>query len=392
MKKSFLSIAIASALLSACGGSGTVRNPQADAFADRCTVERTGEKRYLLDDGSSNSIAYLQYIHNDTLPLFSFLNTYSNSIYLYDAKEGTLLDTIFFEKEGADGVGEIQGYCYHNADSIYVYAYGSGRVQRADRSGKVAKHHRLFDPDAIAEDTTQFLTSPYAETRTPLLYRDGKLIMSGGFFAETTLERADNTFVTLLYDEARAKVNYANPYPEQYRKYDWGGGFFYRQPSVALAGTGELLISFPADHRLWRYNLQTGVRDSLYAGSRVIKEIAPFSTEKKMFPDDVPEHLFSEWYYSQSSYEGIYTDPYKQLYYRIARLPNASHRAGTFNDKPVVVIVLDRELNYLGEEQLPSGVAYDTFNAYVSPEGLHIHIRDAQDAEHLIFYTYNAKL
>lgn len=390
MKKASISIALLTLLLISCGG-GNVRNNRAKEFKNQCTLERTGEKVYPLDKNTSGNIEYLQYIANDSLLRFSFLNSHTNSIYLHDAESGKLLNIVEFDKEGANGVGSIQGYCYHNDDSIFVYAYGSGMVHLANNQGEVITTYPMFDAEAILNDTTKFLTSPYVESRLPMLYREDKLIMGGGFLAETTLEKADNTFVTLMYDVVNRTAAYANSYPEQYRKYDWGGGFFYRQPSMAMTPEGRLLISFPADHNLWNYDPVTQKRDSLYAGSRLIEKIVPFGTEKKKFPDEVPEQRLSDWYYSQPSYESIFADPYKHLYYRIARLPNAEHRPATLNDKPVVVIVLDKDLNYLGEDLLPEGVPYDTFNAYVSPEGLNIRIWN-NDEDHLTFYTYNAKL
>ena len=54
-------------------------------------------------------------------------------------------------------------------------------------------------------------------------------------------------------------------------------------------------------------------------------------------------------------------------------------------------MVVYEQLNYIGEELLPEGLSYDTFNSYVSPEGLHIHIRNPEDEDHLTFYTYNMK-
>lgn len=390
MKKASISVALLALLLISCGG-GDVRNHRAKEFENRCTLERTGEKVYPLDKNTSGNIEYLQYIGNDSVLRFSFLNSHTNSIYLHDAESGKLLNIIEFDKEGANGVGSIQGYCYHNDDSIFVYEYGSGMVRLANNQGEVITAYPMFDAEAILNDTTKFLTSPYVESRLPMLYREDKLIMGGGFLAETTLEKADNTFVTLMYDVVNRTAAYANSYPEQYRKYDWGGGFFYRQPSMAMTPEGRLLISFPADHNLWNYDPVTQKRDSLYAGSRLIEKIVPFGAEKKKFPDEVPEQRLSDWYYSQPSYESIFADPYKHLYYRIARLPKAEHRPATLNDKPVVVIVLDKDLNYLGEDLLPEGVPYDTFNAYVSPEGLNIRIWN-NDEDHLTFYTYNAKL
>ena len=82
MKKFIIPISVGLVLLSSCSRN-TVRNTQADDFIDRCSVVKTGEKIFPVDDNTSTNFDYLQYIHNDTLPMLSLLNTYSNSIYLY---------------------------------------------------------------------------------------------------------------------------------------------------------------------------------------------------------------------------------------------------------------------------------------------------------------------
>lgn len=378
-------------LFCSCGCKSSY-NAKAGKLKDICSVEKTGEKMFVLDENTSNSITFLQYVQDDTLRRLSFLNTYSNSIYLYDDVSGKFLDSIRFDKEGSDGVGEIQGYCYHNDDSIFIYPYAAGRVYLANNKGRVQRIYRLYDVNVVNSDTTRFLPIPYMETTLPMFYRDEVLYLSGGFLPDTSMETKDNTFVNIAYDVCSEKSHYAVSYPEIYRQYNWGSGeFFYRQPGVAMTIDGKLLFNFPAVHELWMYAPDRSICDSLYAGSNLIKEIKPFSTVKKQFPDEVPGERISEWYYSQPSYESIFADPYKDLYYRIARLPNAKHKRGMFNDKPVVIIVLDKDFHYVGEELLPDGVTYDTFNAYVSHDGLNIHIRDTKDENHLTFYTYNAK-
>lgn len=389
MKASVIPIVLGLALLSACSGK-TVRNTQADDFVDQCSVVKTGEKIFPVDDNTSTAFDYLQYIHNDTLPMLSLLNTYTNSIYLYDAEKCVILDTITFDKEGAHGVGKMQGYYYHNDDSIFTYAYGYGQIFLANRKAKVVQRYNLFDPDELLNDTTQFRALPYLYTWTPMLYKGGRLILTGGFFAETSMEKADNTFVTNIYDVVKEEGVYTNSYPVQYQKYEWCGGFYYRQPSISLYSDHSFLLGFSADHRLRLYDWKNGEQTYFYAGSKDIMEIEPLRTSKVYVADRSNDEK-RDWYYSQPSYEGVFADPYRHLVYRIARLPKPGHQKGRFNDKPVVIIVLDEQLNYIGEELLPEGVLYDTYNAYVSPEGLHIRIWKPQDEDHLTFYTYNMK-
>lgn len=278
MNRQQLVMAIGALLFAACGGGRTVGN-QAQ-YEDLCSVEQTGTKQFALDDNTSNNISFLQYIPGDTLARLSLLNTHSNSIYLYDATSGNLLTSIPFDLEGANGVGQIQGYRYHNNDSIFVYPYGAGRVYLANSQGKVKEVYPLYEgvtieenEDSIMANPKFFPTDPYVDTANPMFYSNGKIFMAQGFFAETTLEREDNTSVNLSYDIATRTTEFSMPYSETYRKHDWGGNFFYRHPSVAMTADGKQLFSYSADSNLWLYDPATGQRDSLYAGSLEIKEV-----------------------------------------------------------------------------------------------------------------------
>lgn len=367
-------------------------NQFAGELEDKCSIVQTSMRQFVLDENTPSDINYLQYVTNDTMPCLTLLNNFNNSIYLYDALNGDIMDSIHFEKEGANGVGTIQGYYYHNDDSIFIYPYATGRVYMANRQSKVLQCYHLYNVDSVLEDTVHFLPVPFMETRLPMFYWNGRLMLSAGFMFDSSLEKKDNLFVCMTYKLHTGHTDFALPYPEVYRRYNWGNGeMFYRQPAVTMTDKGELLYSFPTSHEIWRYNSTTGRIDSIYAGSNMIRQIVPFSTQKEVIPNEVPGHVISEWYYSQPSYEGIWADPYKGFYYRIARLPNPNHQRNTFNDKPVIVIVLDSSLHYIGEERLPEGVSYDTFNCYVSNEGLHIHIRNSRDEDHLTFYTYHAE-
>ena len=61
-------------------------------------------RQFVLDENTPSDINYLQYVTNDTMPCLTLLNNFNNSIYLYDALNGDIMDSIHFEKEGANGV------------------------------------------------------------------------------------------------------------------------------------------------------------------------------------------------------------------------------------------------------------------------------------------------
>ena len=46
-----------------------------------------------------------------------------------------------------------------------------------------------------------------------------------------------------------------------------------------------------------------------------------------------------EWYMNTPSYEGVFYDKYRELYYRIARLPDTNYKIGNRgNNKPLLLL------------------------------------------------------
>lgn len=369
-----------------------------------CTEPSTGAKTqnedilylsdsitYPLDEDVSYRHSYCQYIAGDSLNMFSMLNSYDNSILLYDAGSGNYIKRINMALEGDNGVGQVQGYFYLNRDSVFTYQYGSGRCFLINDEGVVKTHFLLFNPKEFGQDMEILTASPFLESQSPLLYVNNKLHLPASFLAETNKENSANTFVTLDYDLLSGEASLHNPYPSIYHKYNWGGGFFFRQVKSCVGLNGNIVLSYPADSNLWEYNPTTGNLESYSAACRSIDRIDPFDTKKDLF-NDVDNEQQSQWYYTQQNYEGVYSDIYRNVYYRIFRLPgNEQHEEGTFNDKRVGIAVYNQDFEYQTEIVLPDNHVYDTFNSYVSPKGLNIHVWNPEDEDKWIFHTYTLK-
>ena len=161
----------------------------------------------------------------------------------------------------------------------------------------------------------------------------------------------------------------------------------YRLPYYCLNEHGDYVISFPACHQLVSGNLN-GSRQStiVESGCNAIKEIKPYR-KYKFIMNHSSDDVWS-WYMNNPSYEGILYDKYRKVYYRFARLPLPEYKKGDRgNRKPLVVIILDENLQYLGEYLMPTVVEYFSTNAFVSERGLNIQvISDNEDV--LQFYVY----
>lgn len=227
---------------------------------------------------------------------------------------------------------------------------------------------------------------PYSFTNTfaPLKEYNNKIITIGFVTGETSLETFENRPVLSIFDLCNKSNDYIVNYPELYVKYNWGGGLTYRLAYYDLCSE-SIVVSFPASHNLVKYSLLTGEQTSSYAGSSAIEYIKSFP-----YPKDNPidEEKAWEWYMNNPSYEGVLYDKYLDRYYRIARLPvKTFDKDEVGNNKPIVIIILDKNLQYIGEVNLPDETRFFPTNCFVSEEGFNIQVL-TDNEDKLIFYQY----
>ena len=341
-------------------------------------------KEFALDTETVNLIHCLQYIDQDAKGTLSFLNEYNNSIYFFDYESGCFSHRLPVTiNPNTDNKSEkIQAYHYVNDNQLYVYAYTSGTLWEIDSASNVRKKYQLSD---VSNSNFQ-LIRPYAycNTLSPLLKYGDSILCVGMVTGETNEETSTNRPIGFIYNLHNRQSHYVVNYPEPYQTYNWAGNLTYRLPRYDTDAT-SMIVCFPASHRLLRYDLATGQETSYYAGSSAIESIRSFPSPKNQPINEVEAW---QWYMTNPSYEGILYDKYKNLYYRIARLPvEVFDPDEKWNRKPVVIIVLDSNLNYVGEAVLPTDIVFFPGNCFVSPDGLNIQVM-TEDEDKLTFYQY----
>lgn len=365
--------------------TGSVYNVEIEKHKDRCSLVLIGKKYFPLDEDTPPGIEFMQYIDNGRNDTLAVLNPYSNSIYYYDYNSADILSVLRMEKEGNNGVGQIQGFCYVNEDSIFTYSESLYTVSLINGKSEMLWHKLLFKP--ITKEGQLMSPAPWIATVNPIKYVNNKLIMNGFLAGEPSVETLTNRPVTLIYDFMRDTILYKNNFPIQYVKPDWGGGFFYRWAYLEIYDN-RTLVSFPADHYLRLCSIDGNFTDSCYAGSKEVEKIFPFSLTKPKVGEFVDENVYSEWYAGNASYGFILYDKYRHLFYRMVYLP----KSGTPLYRPLAIVVLDEKLNYLGEDKLPREVAEAwSGNAIVTKEGLSIMLR-TDDEDNLVFNQYEVKV
>lgn len=366
----------------------SVKNEYFDKLENKCSIRTIGKKDIIIDENFSPTSMYIQYIdHTNELSIY---NVYDNSVYFFDYDQGIMSRKKQFILEGSKGVGLIQGYDYVNEDSLFVYNYNTLFIYLLNSHLDVIWKKQLNIMEEL--QSMDFIPSfPYLQTNSPMKYVGHKLVFGGLGLTETTAENSTNRPVTTIYDFQADSVKFANNYPEQYQKYNWGGGF-YRMPYFDVnEELEEMIVSFPQDHYLYVYSLQNNTQSKYYAGSNLIKEIKAYD-EKKELRTNNNEDRVRDWAFSIPTYRSVLYDKYRNLYYRFACLPRTEKlRKFVSGTQPVIVIVLDKDFNYLGEGMLPDDIDIRYTNSFVTKDGLNIQV--VNDNEDLMtFYQFKVEI
>ena len=371
---------------SSCVNSGTEKNLYYGKKENKCEIHRVLKKDIPIGDSISVLTNYIQYVKEDDLLLF--YNQYDNSIYAFNYEQGTLNKSIQLRKEGNNGVGEIQGFSYVNRDSIFVYNYEMFTLFLVNSSATVLWKKRL-PMDEISEKG--FLPAyPWLQTNCLMVYWNNKLILGGFGATESEKESSSNLPVTTIYEFQKDTVLLANNYPSQYQQYNWGGAFFRMPYFDVNKDNGTILVSFPQDHNLYVYSLYEFIQKKYYAGCNQIKQINAYDQKKGEIIDQ--ERAY-KWYLNTPSYRNIHYDPYRKLYYRLACLPanETLKKKYTIGIRPIILIVMDEYLRYLGECVLPDNIELRYTNSFVTKDGLNIQVlTDNEDL--MTFYQFEVNI
>jgi hypothetical protein len=380
MQKTLL-IMVLLVFLASCKGNykqGIVLNDTSQGYSDNYNLEWVSKKEFPLDSISIAGVEYMQLVKIDDEEKLTFLNTYSNAIYFYDVNKSVLEKIVAFEKN----IPKIQGYNYINDDSIFVYSYGRSTLYIVDNTSKILYETAMYHQPSSTEGS--ILPAPYLQTATPLTLYENKILSIGFVAGESDMELTTDRPVVAMLDIATQTLHHDINYPIQYQKYNWDGGLTYRLPYYVLVN-GVMVISFSAHHNLITYDILTGQQKEYYAGSHFIPQIHSYPASKLNRHRSIDGW---QWYMETPSYEGIFYDRYRDIYYRIARLPVIEYDADTkYNNKPVVVIILDSNLNYIGEQALPTDIVFNSMNSFVSEDGFHIQVL-TEDEDNMLFYQY----
>jgi hypothetical protein len=295
-----------------------------------------------------------------------FLDKMRQVIYWYDANTGEIQYTTQLNKEGDNGVGEINFFKVVKKDSIFVYAHKYGLMSIVDSKGNLVRKLGSF----MAKDTLprKYYITPALvfeermHLKNQIIYTTCSFNLSSVPSSKDSLELP----IVAIYNTLTNKLSAELGYPKLYTERSWGGAQATGAVYSELQGD-KLVLSFTMSPFLYVYNIKRKTVEMHYAGSKKAVKFESITYKELMEESGDVNH-----YLSNPTYEHILYDPFRACYYRMLLLPSPveSNVKKKFTKK-LIVIMLDKNFNYLGET-LFENKSYVSSDAFVSEKGLHL--------------------
>lgn len=338
-------------------------NKRKTELKDSFELIKESEKIFFLDSSTVPTSASIYYYEKEGNNYLTFYNKPSNSICFFD-DSGNIAFKVHLEKTGQNDVGKVEGHYVHSLDSIFVFDQWNKKISLVNRNGKIIN---AFSVLRNAKKTS-YLPAIMASTVNPWIYLEGKLFGSGFTLGEMDDENTRNRPVTISYDLSSRTSEYFVSYPDIYQDANWGG-YNYRFTYSTFDDSNHLVLSFPADHHIYKANLHNRQIKKYYFGSRHADSIHSLDKKKKFRN----KWFMNKYFGSNSSYSSIIYDKYRRVYYRVADLPIKDYNEDIESKsiKPFSIVILNSKMEWLGETLIPQ-LSHSRIAFYVSKEGLNL--------------------
>lgn len=338
-------------------------------------IELNDTKRFLLDSVTARRPRYMQlFMNSEEIRYFTFLNCYTNSIYIYDYQTLKLIQNIFYTDESNIKIRRsIEGYHIKNLDSIYLYNRPETELLLISGNGNFVSKISLRGKGEIK--WFNLYPQYYPQTVTPFIELKDKLILTGQYFESIPENNIENFSFDAHIDFKSHKVNYIHTYPNELYGfgYNWNGG----RPTTVypeLHPDGDKLIySFPVSHDIYITNINSNSYNKIYGGSNFVGSINSI----RGHPNKTSKERAAIHYIQQDWYTAIRYDVFKKVYYRflLKGITEADNRTKE-KEKSISVIIMDENFNYLGETEIGNCRDWYWQNSFVTKEGLNIEYLD----------------
>jgi len=347
-------------------------------------LERVGSITFDLDSLSIPNTNCLQlYTDKRRKRFFTFLNSFSNTIYIYDFEDKSLVSTVTYHIEGDNGVGKIMGYYIDSFDSIFVYCYEASTLSITNSYSQILSKISI---GRKVNNQPKYAPTPKLINGMPLIKTRNLVVLVGNLGGEYQDEDELNRPVQCFINIETGRFHFEGPYPEIYRQGNWGGQLYRYAYQAYNPGNNKIVLSFPADHNIQVLNLADKTRTPHYASIKQIGDIYSYSSRKYFLHDKIDLHRH---YSTNPAYQTIYFDEYRNIYLRFFNLPVHDYdiavkekRTKTFG-----VVILDEHFKVIGYHIFPK-FSHSSTEVFFAREGIFIR-NYHEDENKMVFSQYN---
>lgn len=387
------------AYLSGCQNNTKTSNSEEDfVWTDSCTLEPAALKRFPLDSTAGGHI-YVSYFNHQNRQYLNLFNIGNRTLYIYNWTTGDLKTKLVFQREGPNGVGDVYGAYMASEDSIFLLAPDQFLVSLVNGKGDLVRQYYLYPKGVEASGKGMPMSTKEIYVGRPIVDNYNPISKHGDYLymgADPRMLSTDpdlfvRSRVLARLNLADGTLDYSMPYPELYRlpnkHYPLGG---FSEPSFVISSKG-IVFNFSADFHL--YCQPWG------KGDEAIKKYYAPSTHFTSIPsspkpfEDMSEKAL-EFQANTARFERLLYNPWQNLYYRMAWLPDKKEPFSAANPKAkfmidLSLIILDQDFRKIGEHMLPRNVNSTHF--IQTPEGLYGVDGNNKDEDWLVLQQFKLK-
>ncbi|PIQ47097.1 MAG: hypothetical protein COW03_17420 [Cytophagales bacterium CG12_big_fil_rev_8_21_14_0_65_40_12] len=320
-----------------------------------------------IDSATSNISPYLySYLdqnggENDLL--FS-VNIFNNSLEIYSTKKASLLKTLTFEREGAEGVGNLSSVFVQNLDSIFLFNSAGAVYFMVNLENDSLSKYRFKEPLGYSVpmiSSTKFSSIPFIHKGSFFF----KALPPGSYTTKSNEELA----TTNLGYSVDLKTGESKKHPFFYPSDYWAD--FKKHFEFSMANDeNRIVYSFFGDHNIYAAELENGPSIKKEAKSKFFKD------EFERLPLEGTAMDRGRYFTTSQHYGALIFDPIRRVYYRfcfpeLENIDPSQYRDLAVYPKSFAIMVLNEQLEVI-TEKLFENQAYLPNNAFVGREGLYI--------------------
>lgn len=330
-----------------------------------------------VDKETSNISANLFYFGGETEAntnlLFS-LNTYLNELQIFDLNHDTLIKKIPLEMNGERGVGPIGAVFIQSLDSVFIFPTSDQRLFVIDTAGSKFKKLDYKIPEgynAAISSSSFFSSIPVVQGKKLI----AKTLYQGNYSQMTNRELSSKNLAYSIDLENGETTFMPHFFPKDY----WKDGIKHYEFSVASSEKNSV-YSFYGDHNLYYSDFFDSRLKKKMASSKFIKG------EIEKMPTGGSSSNRGKYFAGSSHYGSIIYDKFRNVYYRICypavELENdANLRQIIQFPRSFSIMILDENLNIIGERLFDRNKEFVPQNVFVGKEGLYMSINHPDNPE-----------